>query len=231
MTTPSRTGFNSLNASAGNLSSAATVPANTNLAVAFWSHWDGNGGSSASGLSINGVALTIRSQLAEGAATDEAGIGVATLVNPAIGSQTHALTWSAGGARTEGGAVVFVYYQDANTGDPVRASGVNAAIETSNPTVALASTETTDMVVGYAERFSDSGENPAITGVTAFINNTVVNGHVYDVGEDTGLSGTVTIGNTGLFYSCAAGISLKASEAAAAGGFRSRIAGGFVMVG
>lgn len=229
MTTPSRTGSNSLSASAGNLSAAATVPANTNLAVAFWSHWDSNGGSSASGLSINGVAMTILSQLAEGATTDENGMGVAILASPAIGSQTHALTWGAGGARSEGGEVVFVYYQDANTGDPYRAVGTNAATVATNPTVALASTAASDRVVGFAESFT--GTNPTITGVTAFINNTAVNSHVYDVGDATGLTGSVTIGNSTPDFSSAAGISLKESAAAAAGGFRSRIAGGFVMVG
>ena len=214
MTTPSRTGSNQLNASAGNLSTSATIPANTNLAVAFWAHWASNGGSSASSLSINSVAMTIASQLAEGAVTDESGVGVAYLVSPGTGSLTHALTWSAGGARTEAGEAVFVYYQDGNTSDPVRASGTNAATVATAAAVNLASTASTDMVVGLVDNFND--QDPQISGVTAFINSAALNSHLYDVGEATGLTGTVTISSANRSYTCTAGISLKASVAAGA---------------
>ena len=215
MTTPSRTGFAELDASGGNLSASATVPAGTNLVVAFWSHWDGNAGSSVSSITINGVAMTIQSQLAEGA--DEPGVGVATLVSPATGPQTHALTWSAGGARTEGGEVVFVYYQDGNTSDPVRASGTNAATVTNEAAVGLANTETTDRVVGFVQNFQDGNDPaPVITGVTAFINNTTLNLHEYDVGDTTGVSGTVTVSNSDRYYTATAAISLKESAGGAA---------------
>ena len=213
MTTPSRTGFAELSAAAGNLSTAATVPAGTNLAVAFWSHWDGNAGSSASSLSINGVAMTIQSQLAEGATTDENGVGVATLVSPAIGSQTHALTWSAGGARSEGGEVVFAYYHDGNTSDPVRASATDARTGSTDAVASVANTEFADRVVGFYETFDG---NPTITGVTAFINGTSLNSHIYDVGDATGLTGTVNVSSSAAnSYDCAAAISLKESAGGA----------------
>ena len=231
MTTPTRTGTAAqIDASAGNGSTSATVPADCNAVVAFWSHWDNNGGSTLSGLTLNGVSFfPADSQLAEGATTNENGVGVATLMNPATGTQTVAWTWSAGGAREEGGELVLVFYKDANTSDPVRAAGTNAAATTGEAAVGLASTETTDAVVGFVENFYDGGTQPTITGVTAFINNTVVNLNSYDVGDTTGVSGTVTISNSSRDYTSTAAISLK--ESVAGGVFIKMVGNNFRLAG
>jgi len=210
MTTPFRTGAAAqLDASAGDGNGNVTVPADCNAVVAFWSHWDGDAGETLSGLTLNGVGFTIQSQLAEGAATGESGVGVATLVNPAIGTQNVAWTWSAGGARSEGGELVLVFIKDANTGDFVRAAGTNAATEATEASVGLANTEATDLVLGFVQNFT--GTNPTITGVTAFINDAALNSEIYDVGDTTGVSGTVTVSNSTRDYTNTAAISLKAS--------------------
>lgn len=216
MTTPSRTGTPAqIDASGGNGSTSVTVPADCNGIVAMWSHWDGNGGSSLSSLTLNGVSFTEHAELAEGATTDESGVGVATLMSPATGSQTVAWTWSGGGARSEGGEIVLVFYKDCNTSDPVRAASVNAAVDVNAADTSVGSTASTDLVVGFYQVFDGAG-TAAISGVTAFINNATLNSHLYDVGDASGLTGTVTIGNIGTdYYSAAAAISLKESTGGA----------------
>lgn len=214
MPTPSRTGTPAqINASAASGSIAVSVPADCNLIVAFWAHWDANANTTLATLTLNGISfLPAKAELAEGAATDESGVGVAILVNPATGSQTVAWAWSAGGARTEGGELVLVFYRDGNASDPFRAAAVDANIQNFNALASLAGTLTTDRVVGFTQSYT--GTNPTITGVTAFINDATVNSHVYDVGDATGLSGTVNVGNSTPSYSCSAAISLKQSVAA-----------------
>jgi hypothetical protein len=179
------------------------------LVVAFWSFWAGNAGRTMSSLTINGAGFTIDTQLADGATADEAAIGVAHLASPATGSQTFAWVYTGAGAMSEGGEIVLVYYTGANISDPVRASAVDARLTTGVPAATIGSTATSDRVVGFAESFT--GTNPTITGVTALINDVTVNSHVYDVGDDTGLSGSVTVGNSTPAFSTAAAISLKAS--------------------
>src|SRR3990167_2238874 len=211
MATPSRTGTPAeLDASAGNGNVNVSVPADCNLVVAMGSHWDGNGGSTLLGLTLNGVPFTFRSQLAEGATTGEPGGFVATLVSPATGTQNVAWTWSAGGARTEGGEIFLIWYKAGNISDPVRAAGTDAATGSTAPSVGLADTATTDTVVGHAQRLSG---NSVITGVTVFIDNSTLNSEGSDVGDTTGVSGLVTVGNSNPNYSTVAAISLKESAA------------------
>lgn len=214
MPTPSRTGTASqINGSGGSSSTSVTVPSDCNLVVAFWAHWDGNGGSTLSSLTLNGVGFTVQSQRAEGSPADANGVGVATLVNPATGSQTFAWTWSAGGARSEGGEIVLVYIKDANTGDPYRAAGndyCRLQVVDGAPSVSISS-NTTDLVLGFAECYT--GTNPALSGSTPFIDNAAVNSHIYDVGQITAGASSTTVTMNAVDYSCVAGISLKESTA------------------
>lgn len=215
---PSRTGTASqVDASAGNGSTSVTVPADATMAVAFWSHWDGNAGETLSGLTLGGNAFTTQSQLAEGATADESGVGVAVLTSlPGTGSQTLAWTWSAGGARTEGGEIVVVWIKGHNTSTPVRAAGVDAATVSNNVAVTISS-ETTDLLLAFAEDFSDT--NPALDG-TVFINNAVVNSHSYDVSEVTPSAGSTTVNMTSERYSAMAAISLPVAAAGGSSSFR-----------
>ena len=208
MTTPSRTGTPSqANASAGNGSTSVTVPADANCVVAFWSHWDDNAGSTISSLTINSVAFSIASQIAEGTPANAPGVGVARLINPATGSQTFAWTWSGGAARTQGGKIVLVYVKDANTSDPVRAAATDTDINANNVTVNLA-TETTDLLLAMA--MSADLVNPVLDG-TVFINDAVLNNQTTDVSEVTPSASSTTITMTGEQFSCMAAISLKES--------------------
>lgn len=203
-----RTGTPSqVNASAGNGSTSVTVPAAANLVVAFWSHWDENAGSSLATLTLNGVGFTIASQLAEGATNNESGVGVARLASPATGSQTLAWTWSAGGARTEGGEIVLVYVQDGNISDPVRAGSTDANTGAGDVTVTVGSV-TTDLVLAFAG--STSPTAPAING-TVFINDATLNGQIYDVSEVTAGASSTVVTMTGENNSAMAAISLKTS--------------------
>ena len=216
---PSRTGTASqVDASAGDGSTSVTVPADCDFVVAFWMHWDDNAGSTISGLTLNSVSFTIQSQLAEGAVTDESGVGVATLANPATGSQTFAWTWSAGGARTEGGGIFLVYVKDHNSGDAVRAAGTDAATLTTGVSVTLA-TETTDLLLAACQRYT--GGNPALDG-TVFINDVTVNSEVYDVSEVTPSATSTTVNMTNENFSSMAAVSLK--QAVGGGGAASNFA-------
>ncbi len=205
---PTRTGTASeVDGSAGSGSISVTVPADATAVVAFWSHWDGNGGSSISALTLNGAGFTIVEQQTEGAFADENGTGVAVLTNPATGSQTFAWTWSAGGARTEGGEIILVYVKDANIGDVVRDTALDSATETNDVTVTVTS-ETTDLVLGFAVRFDNTISNPGLSG-TVFIDDSLINDHLYDVSQAAAGLPNTTFTMTAEEYSSMAAISLK----------------------
>lgn len=198
--------------SAGDGSTTVTVPADATAVVAFWSHWDGNAGSTLSSLTLNGAGFTIQSQIAEGISADDPGVGVATLVNPSTGSQTVAWTWSAGGARAEGGELVLVWVKGVNTSDLVRAAGTDSGTASDNVAVTIAS-ETTDLLLAFAQSFSTG--TPVLDG-TLFINDAALNSQDYDASEVTPSATSTTVNMTGESYSSMAAITLK--EAAAGGG-------------
>src|SRR5690606_24955418 len=158
---PSRTGTASLvDASGGNGSTSVDVPANCNAVVAFWSHWNFDSGSTLSGLTLDGDSfLPAEAELAEGVTPDESGVGVAVLLNPSTGTQTLAWTWSDGEARPEGGGIVLVYIQDANTADPVRDAAVDSATSNIDVSVTI-DTESDDLVLGFAGSFNFQGTDP-----------------------------------------------------------------------
>src|SRR5690606_13805506 len=71
-------------------------------------------------------------------------------------------------------------------------------------------TESDDLVLGFAGGLVETS-NPVIS-LTEFINNAVINQHVFDVGEDTAPSSpSTTVDMTGEYYSWIAAISLKAA--------------------
>lgn len=206
---PVRTGTPSqIDASAGSGSTTVSVPSDATAVVAFWSHWDGDAGSILSSPTLNGVPFTIHSQLAEGATTGESGTGVATLANPATGSQTFAWNWSAGGARSEGGWIVLVYIKGCDTSDLVRSSGVDAAISTNDVQVVL-TTQSTDLVLAAAQSYAP--DNPSLAG-TVFINNVTFNSQIYDVSEVTAGASSTTVTMTGEYFSSMAAIAIKAGS-------------------
>lgn len=212
-----RTGTPSqVNASAGNGSTSVTVPAGANGAIAFWAHWDGDGGSTLATLTLGGNAFTARSQIAEGFVGGESGVGVASLASlPAAGSQTLAWTWSAGAARSEGGEIVVVWIADMNVSDPFRDAKTDSGTGSGNVTVTV-TTDVSDLLIAFAQRFA--GGNPALDG-TVFIDNATVNSETYDVSEVTPGAGSTVINMTGEDYSSMAAISLK--SAGGGGGFQS----------
>src|SRR5690606_32208405 len=181
---PSRTGTASLvDASGGDGSTSVDVPANCNAVVAFWGHWNFNGGSTLSGLTLDGDSfLPAEAELAEGVTPDEVGVGVAVLLNPSTGTQTISWTGSGRGARAEGGEFILVYIQDANTADPVRDAAVDSATFDDDVSVTI-DTESDDLVLGFAGSFNFEGFNPDIS-LTEFIDDAVLNSHIFDVGED-----------------------------------------------
>lgn len=194
-----------IDGSAGDGSTSVTVPADATGAVAFWAHWDGNTASTLSSLTLNGVSFTIQSQLPEGATTDEAGVGAATLPNPATGAQTVAWTWSAGGARTEGGEIVLVWVKDVNTGNLVRSAATDAGTSTGNVEVTL-STEVSDLLLAFAMSFSPTA--PVLIG-SAVINDATLNSHIYDLSEVTPNAATTTVTMTNESFSVMAAIALR----------------------
>jgi hypothetical protein len=210
MPTPSRTGTAvQIDASgAGSGSGSHTIPADCNLVVAHWAHFDSNGGTTLATLTLNGVSfLPAKAEIEEGSITDASGHGVAILVNPATGSQTVAWAWSGGGARTEGGWIVLVFYKDANTGDPFRAADVDVQVSTNNCSVTISS-DPTDIISAACQSFN---ANPSLDG-SVFINDVTLNSERYDVSDVTPSGGaSTTVNMTGEAYSSMSAISLKAS--------------------
>lgn len=207
-----RLGYAILDASAGDLSAAATVPAGTDFAVAFWSHrGSGLGNSIAQSVSIGGQAMTIVEQVATNAVeSGSRGLGMAVLAAPPTGSQTHALAWSPAGARDEGGHVLFVYLSGVDQVAPVRASGVSAPDYWSSPSVPLGSVQTTDRVLAIGTGISWS-VSINLSGVPLVVNNDFVNNEHLDFGDDTGLTGTVTLSAPENQYASVAAIALRES--------------------
>jgi hypothetical protein len=197
---------------AGNLSAAATVPAGTDFAVAFWSHrGSGLGNSVAQSVSIGGQAMTIVEQVPTNAAeSGSRGLGMAVLAAPPTGSQTRALAWSPAGARSEGGHVLFVYYSGVDQVAPVRASGVSAPGYWGSPSVELTSVQSTDRVMGIGTGTSWSS-SINLNGVPLLIDNDFVNNEHLDFGDDTGLTGTVTLSAREITYASVAAIALRES--------------------
>lgn len=196
-----------VDASAGNGNTNISVPADAILLVAFWDHWDGNAGSQLSGLTLNGAAFTERAELAEGATFDESGVGVATLASPATGTQNLAWTWSAGGARSEGGRIYVIPVKGNDTSNPVRDADVNVTTGATDLSVTIDSA-VTDLVLAMCQRFT--GGNPDLAG-TEFVDNVTLNSHVYDVGEITPGATSTTVTMTGEEYSSMVAISIRSA--------------------
>jgi hypothetical protein len=209
---PTRTGAASqVDGSGGNGSTGVTVPADCTLVVAFFSSWDGNSGATVSALSLNGTPLVIAAQLADGHVTDANMVGVASLASPPTGTPTFAWTYSAGGARSEGGEIILVYVKD---DDGLRDGGVDSD-EGGNAVAVTLDTETDDLLLVFAESI-DGGGPPVITGATTtFIDDAALNSHEYDVGEVAPGAVSTTVNMTGESYSAMACASVKAESAAA----------------
>src|SRR5688572_21115966 len=149
-----------LDAGGGDGSTTATVPADCNVVVAFWQHYqDSPGTQDLATLTLNGVGFTIRAQDPSDQLTPVHGIGVATLVSPATGSQTVAWTWNNNAARTEGGNIVLVWVKDGNTVDPFRDADSTNNTDTNNVELTIDSADT-DLVLAMAT--GAGATNPAI---------------------------------------------------------------------
>lgn len=220
MARPSRTGSAStLDISASSGSSSITVPGDCNLVVAFWSHWDGSS-STMGTLSIDSDSfLPAVLETADGtweADSNASGIGVAILENPSTGSQSVSWAWSTGGAREEGGALVLVYIKDANIGDAVRHSALDAESGATVPS-AVVTTDETDLFLAYRANNGGETQGGLLFGGnapgTTFVDDFVANGHIVDVGETTSPpTGTITVTASLPAFAAVIGISLKASE-------------------
>src|SRR5690606_20162741 len=142
------------------------------------------------------------------------GVGVAVLLNPSTGTQTLEWAWSDGEARPEGGALVLVYIQDANTADPVRDAAVNGATYADEDVWVTIDTEPDDLVLGFASSVNFEGSDPYIPDISLspFIDNALINHYMFDVGEDVSPSSpSTTVDMAGVHYSTIAAISLKAA--------------------
>src|SRR5690606_21410472 len=231
---PSRTGTASIvDASAGAGSTSVDVPVNCNAVVAFWARWNFDAGSTLSTLTLDGDSfLPAEAEQAEGVPEGAQGVGVAVLLNPSTGTQTLEWAWSDGEAREEGGAIVLVYIQGANTADPVRDAAVDSTFFEDDPeehafgdVSVTIDTEPDDLVLGFAGSVNFEGSETYIPDISLaeFIDNALINHFMFDVGEDVAPSSpSTTVDMTGEHYSWIAAISLKA----AAGGGETELAVG-----
>lgn len=189
----------------------ATVPADAVAVAAFWSHFDGNGGSTLGTLTLGGNSFVTQSEIAEGAATDESGVGVAVcLTLPGTGSQTLSWAWSAGGARSEGGGIILVYVKDVDNSslaNLVIAAATNSTIGASSTPVSVA-TESLCLPIGFAQAF---GGDPALTGADVIVidNYTQPNGEHSDCGYSTSFTNPEDYNAGSPDYSTTAAISLR----------------------
>lgn len=198
-----------VNASAGDGSTSVTIPVGAHAAVAFFSHWDGNVGSSLGSLSLGGNAFSITGQLAEGAVADNSGIGVALLLNlPAAGSQTLAWTWNGTHPpRSDGGEIIIIWVANIDEGNAIRDFGLEAENTTSNVAVTVDTFEA-DLVLAFCQSF---GTGAVGLDGNVFINNAFLNDHTYDVSQVTPQAGTTTVNMTGESWASMAVIVLRAS--------------------
>lgn len=215
----SRTGTASqVDGSGGNGSTSVTVPADATGAVAFWAHFDSNGSSTMATLTLGGNSFTVRAQNAEGVPADATGTGVATLTSlPGTGTQTFAWTWSAGGARHEGGGIWVVWIKDMDASDVFRDADTNTQPNLTTQASVTIDSVTTDLVLGMGQEF-DGGGSLTINATTTFVNSVVVNSEQYDVGEWTAGAATTNCATTGnVEFNTMAAISIKNAPAPAAG--------------
>lgn len=209
-----RTGTASqVDASGGDGSTTVTVPADATAAIAFWAHYDGDNGETLASLTLGGNAFATQAELGSGATVSETGTGVAVLTSlPGSGSQTLAWTWSAGGARSEGGGLLIVWVKDVDLASLVRDSDVNAQVGSGSIAITIDSAST-DLVLAFSQSFT--GTNPD-GPATVFLNDWAVNSEVYDASEATPGATTTTLTCATSDYGSIAGISLRAAAAPAA---------------
>jgi hypothetical protein len=207
---PTRTGTAStVDISGGDGSDTITVPGDANLAVAYFSHHDGSAESTLASLELNSVAFTIVRQNAEGNFQDNTGGGIAVLANPSTGSQTIEWAFSAGGARTNGGALYVVYVKDADLSDIYR-DVVLCAVSAAEPCAVNVVSLEDDLGLAFAT----TNGTPVLDG-TVFIDDDVINNRTTDASEITLSDGTTGINMTGENYPHMAAIVIRKSGTAA----------------
>lgn len=198
-----------INASGGNGSASVTVPADATGVIAFTVHWDGNTGSTLASLSLGGSPFTIRDQVGEGHSADHNGVAVATLPSPATGTQTLAWTWSAGGARSDGGEIVLVWVRDINPADFFRDAEISTNVAANDVSITL-STQPGDLVLALANTYADPpGGNPMASGNVWDNNLGPLNGHIWDLTEVRASGTSTTVTMQGENYAALVGIAIK----------------------
>lgn len=189
--------------SAGNGSVSVTVPADATAVIAFWTQYVADTNEVVTGLTLNGSAFTIQSQLSE--SSSGAGVGVATLASPATGVQTFAWTYTANNARTEGGFFQLVWVKGVETSNLVRGASTDQDLVGNNVTVSV-TTEPGDLLLALGSSFTPT--NPALDG-TVFLNDQSLNLHIYDVSEIATSAGSTVVNMTNESHSTMAAVSLR----------------------
>lgn len=121
--TVSRTGSVAAISSSANASSQSiTVPADAELAVVSLSGWDSTGSSYFSGgaVTLGGDSMTLGK--ADGG-SDANNAAIFYLSNPSTGSQTLAWDWAGSSGADEGVSIIYTFYSNVDTADPIRDSG------------------------------------------------------------------------------------------------------------
>lgn len=181
VTDPTVVGYSTVDASAGNGSATVVVPDDATGAIAFWGHWDGNASSTLATLTLDGSSLTIDKQLAEGAVADANGVGAASLYTlPGTGARTLAWTWSAGGARSEGGQIAIIWIKNGVSTRDAQASHSTGIQNNYGPVTV--NSQATDLVLGWLVCFG-GGSPPDLGADATLINDLSLNSEQYDAGR------------------------------------------------
>jgi hypothetical protein len=211
-----RTGTASqVDGSAGNGSTSVTVPADATGAASFWGFWDGNASETLATMTLGANSFVVQSQIGDGTGSADApGLGVAYLGTlPGTGTQTLAWTWSAGGARTEGGEIAVVWVKGVDGVSPVHDSDVAHWGDGVDLSVTI-NCDLTDLVLGFGVGYSAGLD---VTG-TEFIDSAgPIGSQFYDVSEITAASPTIDATISHQTFGGVSAISLKNAGAADTG--------------
>jgi hypothetical protein len=216
---PTRLGQQVIDGSAASGAVQVTVPAGTTLVVAFWSHWHETTASTMSVLALGGEDLDVIIESSARIPTgDHSGVGIAALENPPSGSQQLEWAWSGGGARTEGGEIVLIYFSGTHPETPVRAGAAIMTGTFANDVSVDIPSEQGDTILAFGQRFSTGLLSVQVAGVTVtpFLED-VVNSHSFQLVEAPASSGsTTTVSLTDEWFSSVAALALPAAPATGA---------------
>lgn len=209
-----------VDATGGNVSTSITVPAGSTFALVKLTYWDNNEGNLVSSCSLDSQSATEIIDIADSG--DIAGRYMSWIKGFGTGSQTFALNYGGGGARSEGGMIYVEFYSGVDTTTPIVDSAHTGAVNFGALSIDLTSNDTGEYFSIHAQRYVADSNAPNIvfdTGGTeteVYTNELDNNQRVATSYGTYSSSGTKTTTMDNEYYSSLMGVVL--AEASAASG-------------